>query len=125
MIQIWLPGSEQLSLGPHSDPDATIDFTSNYSAPISGRVGSPNSIDDNELVIPIMYNDPELIRIVYLLRESDADIDKARILVQKFQQVILFLLIIFILGPYYSSWRLYYKFAYCLLPYPLFVGRTI
>lgn len=86
LILSWLPGGESIEIGTAalSDPDATIDFIGSDCA-AAATLGSSNSIDE-EIPLPVLYSDPSLSKIVFLLKKCDP-LTKARMIYHKFEQV--------------------------------------
>jgi len=83
LVNSWLPGAE-LAEVVHSDPDATIDFTATATST------TQSGASDSELVVPVLYSDPKISRIVLLLRNYSTPgmmVAKARMMGHQIEQV--------------------------------------
>lgn len=88
LIDRWIPGTEQYDAGilrVVADPDSTIDFVGSSDAQITPAIVS----NDNsaEFTVPILYNDPEITRIIMLLKQINNPMEKIAEIFQQYQQV--------------------------------------
>lgn len=61
-----------------SDPDSTIDFMGSSTAALQQLTIKPGSDaeDSAEFCVPVLYDDPQITRIIMLLRRIENPIDK-------------------------------------------------
>lgn len=90
LILSWLPGGVGIEVGNTalSDPDATIDFVGADNGGVAAALSSNGGIDE-EVSLPVLYSDPSLSKIVFLLKKCDPLL-KARMIYHKFEQVIFY-----------------------------------